>query len=62
MRPQGKGPVKLRRTGERNLVAKQRALETGSPIHRVICENHYWRSVNAPRWEQVILLETLFRE
>ena len=59
---QGKGHVRLRRSGESNLLAKQRGLETGSAVHRVVCENFYWRSVNAPRWEQVILLETLYRE
>jgi hypothetical protein len=58
----GSSPVRLRRSGESNLVAKRRGLETGSPIHRAVCENYYWRSVNAPRWEQVILLETMYRE
>lgn len=61
-RLQGRSPVRLRRSGESNFVAKRRGLETGSPIHRAICENYYWRTANAPRWEQVILLETLFRE
>jgi hypothetical protein len=61
-RLQGKSPVRLRRTGESKLVAKRRGLETGSAIHQAVCENFYWRNVNAPRWEQVILLETLYRE
>jgi hypothetical protein len=58
----GRSPVRLRRTGESNLVAKRRGLQTGSPIHRAICENYYWRSIAAPRWEQVIVLEMLYRE
>ncbi|SRR6266481_2827429 len=61
-RLQGKGHVRLRRSGESNLLAKRRGLETGSATHRIVCENYFWRSVNAPRWEQVILLETLHRE
>jgi hypothetical protein len=58
----GRSPVRLRRTGESNLLQKRRGVETGSPIHRAVCENYYWRSVNAPRWEQVIVLETLYGE
>lgn len=58
----GSSPVRLRRSGESNLVEKRRGLEPGSSMHRIICENYYWRSVNAPRWEQVIVLETLYRE
>jgi hypothetical protein len=58
----GRSPARLRRSGEGNLVAKRRGLETGSPIHRAICENYFWRTANAPRWEQVIVLETLYWE
>lgn len=61
-RLKGKGPVRLRRSGERNLVAKPQGLVVGSVVHRLFAQNYYYRCVMAPRWEQLILLETLFRE
>ena len=59
---QGKSRARLRRSGESNPLTRRRGVETCSPIHRVIWENYFRRSVNALRSEQVVLLATLYRE